>query len=194
MNFLAHIYLSQEPPELLVGNFIGDFVKGKAYQDYPATMQKGILLHREIDAFTDVNDWVKKSKSRLFPKYRHYSAVIVDMFYDHFLAANWNDYHSRALNEFAADAYKILNAHWEFLPKPAQYMLPYMMRNDWLTSYAHTTGLNKALSGLASRSRFISYMEEATADLLLSYEEYKTEFTHFFPMLISHANAWKQSH
>ncbi|MEQ8424061.1 MAG: DUF479 domain-containing protein, partial [Cyclobacteriaceae bacterium] len=91
MNFLAHIYLSGDNAQLMIGNFIGDFVKGKNLSArYNPDVVLGIELHRAIDEYTDSHDVVQKSKVRLRPKYRHYSGVIVDMFYDHFLAKNWN--------------------------------------------------------------------------------------------------------
>ena len=89
MNFLAHIYLSGDDPELKIGNFIADAVKGKKYTTYPQKIQEGIILHRKIDSFTDAHPIVKKSASRLFSKYGHYNSVIVDILYDHFLAKNW---------------------------------------------------------------------------------------------------------
>ena len=84
MNFLAHIYLSGEDTPLMIGNFIGDFVKGNEYKNFPADIQNGVLLHREIDSYTDSHEIVLESKKRLREKYRHYSGVITDIFYDHY--------------------------------------------------------------------------------------------------------------
>lgn len=192
MNFLAHLYLSQSPPELMVGNFIGDFVKGKAFENYPETIRQGIILHREIDTFTDDHVWVKKSKRRLVTKYRHYAAVIVDMFYDHFLASQWHNYHDQPLEQFAAGVYSTIQDFWELLPDKARYMLPYMIEQNWLLSYATTSGINRALSGLSRRSRFTSHMEKATEDLEADYEAYKEEFTAFFPVIIEYVEQWKK--
>ena len=102
MNFLAHLYLSGDNEQIIVGNFIGDFVKGRnALQTFDPTIALGIELHRAIDQFTDTHPVVRSSKDRLRPKYRHYAGVIVDIFYDHFLARKWNDYHKTPLPEFA---------------------------------------------------------------------------------------------
>ena len=105
MNFLAHLYLSGDNPKVKVGNFIGDFVKGKNLKDrFEADIARGIGLHREIDWFTDTHSIVKQSKDRLRPKYRHYSGVIVDIFYDHFLAKNWDRYSKQLLPDFAEES------------------------------------------------------------------------------------------
>ena len=92
MNFLAHLFLSGEPGELMVGNFIADSVKGNAMNDFSEGIQKGIILHRAIDTFTDSHNEMQKSKERLRPRYKKYAPVITDIFYDHFLAVNWQDY------------------------------------------------------------------------------------------------------
>src|SRR5690606_17104395 len=104
MNFLAHVYLSGDNPKIMVGNFIGDFVKGgRLSERFEKDIARGIELHRAIDDFTDSHAVVLKSKERLRPKYRHYSPVIVDMFYDHILARHWNDYHPQSLPAFAEE-------------------------------------------------------------------------------------------
>lgn len=192
MNFLAHLYLSHPDPLLTVGNFIGDFIKGTQFDEFPEGVQKGIILHREIDAFTDDNDWVRKSKFRLTPKYRHYSAVIVDMFYDHFLAALWENYHNDPLDTFSIKNYELLRSHWDLLPERAQYVLPHMERLNWLLSYATINGIGQALSGLSRRTRFVSHMQHATEDLKEHYSEFRNEFVNFFPLLIAHVEEWKK--
>src|SRR3954453_2663939 len=109
MNFLAHLYLSGNDPEIMVGNFLGDFVRGRnLLERYKKNIATGIELHRTIDEFTDTHPIVAQSKNRLREKYRHYAAVIVDIFYDHFLAKNWSEYSSELLPDFADRAYQIL--------------------------------------------------------------------------------------
>ena len=136
MNFLAHIYLSGTNPKTMVGNFIGDFVKGRNLLDqFEAEIALGIELHRSIDEFTDHHPVVLKSKVRLRPKYRHYAAVIVDVFYDHFLSKYWNNYHTEPLTDFSMGVYKTLRDHWSVLPESVKGMLPYMMKDNWLLNY-----------------------------------------------------------
>ncbi len=191
MNFLAHLYLSGDNPKILTGNFIGDFVKGKNLTErFENDIATGIALHREIDWFTDTHSIVKQSKDRLRPKYRHYSGVIVDVFYDHFLAKNWDNYSTQLLPDFAEECYAIIQQQESVLPEEANYMLPYMIKGNWLVNYSKTEGIHKALSGMARRTRFESKMEEATVDLENQYDSFKNEFELFFPELASHCKAW----
>jgi acyl carrier protein phosphodiesterase len=191
MNFLAHLYLSGDNPKIRVGNFIGDFVKGKNLADrFNSDIAKGISLHREIDWFTDTHLVVKQSKDRLRPKYRHYSGVIVDIFYDHFLAKNFNKYSTILLPDFAEMCYETIQQHDAILPEEVKHMLPYMVNGNWLVNYSKLEGIQKALSGMARRTRFESKMEESVTDLRQSYEDFKKEFEIFFPDLISNTEMW----
>ena len=187
MNFLAHLYLSGDNAHLMVGNFIGDFVKGRqALEKFEPAIVRGIELHRAIDTFTDTHPVVTESKNRLRPKYRHYSGVIVDVFYDHFLATNWRLYHSDLLPDFAARAYRTIESFDPILPDDVKYMLPYMMKGNWLVNYATLEGIHQALSGMARRTSFKSKMEEAKGDLVNHYAVFKSEFDVFFPELRSY--------
>lgn len=187
MNFLAHIYLSGSDPGIIIGNFIGDFVKGRAWENFPEPIQNGILLHRSIDEFTDSHEIVELTKKRLRPKYHHYAPVISDVFYDHFLASLWSDYHPQPLIDFTADFYQLTNRYENFLPERATYMLSYMRRDNWLYGYQYLEGINRALTGMSRRTTFTSGMEKASKDLEMDYDLYKLEFQQFFPLLIHHA-------
>jgi acyl carrier protein phosphodiesterase len=190
MNFLAHLYLSGDNPKLMVGNFIGDFVKGKsALAKFEPEIIRGIELHRSIDAFTDKHLIVSTSKDRLREKYRHYSGVIVDVFYDHFLAKNWRDYHSQPLLEFSLASYKTIERFGDVLPDGVRNMLPYMKRGNWLLNYSLVEGIHRALSGMASRTTFVSKMEEASSELVTHYDAFEKEFQEFFPQLNAHCIA-----
>ncbi|HEU5291016.1 MAG TPA: ACP phosphodiesterase [Cyclobacteriaceae bacterium] len=187
MNFLAHLYLSGDDPKIMVGNFIGDFVKGRnAMEQFEPSIIRGIELHRAIDEFTDSHPVVSESKNRLRPKYRHYSGVIVDVFYDHFLARNWDQYHTDLLPDFADMAYDTIQSYDSILPKDVRYMMPYMIKGNWLVNYSKTEGIHRALSGMARRTPYESKMEEATVDLVNAYELFKAEFDNFFPQLNSY--------
>ncbi len=195
MNFLAHLYLSGNRTKIMVGNFIGDFVKGRNLNGrYEPEIVAGIEMHRAIDHFTDHHPMVAQSKDRLRPKYRHYSGVIVDVFYDHFLARNWNQYHDQILPDFARGTYAIIQQHNAILPNEVRQMLPYMIQGNWLVNYARVEGINRALSGMASRTPYKSMMEEATVELEASYEEFKKEFDAFFPILRQWADQWLMEH
>jgi acyl carrier protein phosphodiesterase len=188
MNFLAHLYLSADDPEIQLGNFIGDFVRGRDLSSrFSPGIVKGISLHREIDEFTDRHPIVKLSKDRLRPKYRHYAPVIIDMFYDHLLAVNWNAHHHQPLPDFAAACYGYLTKSEAILPEQVKWMLPHMMRGNWLVNYGKLEGIQQALSGMTRRSKFDSKMNEATEELQQFYKEFDQEFQLFFPLLKEHA-------
>ena len=97
MNFLGHIYLSGQDTELAIGNLVADQIKGNRISELPDKIKNGIVLHRLIDEFTDNHISYKKCVRKLFPKYRHYSRIIIDMYFDHFLAANWDNFHKTPL-------------------------------------------------------------------------------------------------
>ena len=192
MNYLAHLLLSGDDPEIQLGNFIGDFVRGRNPENiFPPKVAVGIHLHRMIDGFTDSHPVVRESKIRLRPTYRHYSAVIVDVFYDHYLAKNWEQYHAMPLNDFANGFYQLAKSEEAWLPEKARYILPYMSRHDWLTNYSKIEGINRVLTGMAKRTPFASGMENATDDLIRHYEAFESEFLMFMPELL---NASRESH
>lgn len=191
MNFLAHLFLSGENVEIKVGNFIGDFVKGRNLDErFGKEITRGISLHREIDWFTDRHPIVKLSKDRLRSKYRHYSGVIVDVFYDHFLAKNFNQYSKIVLPDFADECYGIIQNHDAILPEEVKYMMPYMINGNWLANYAKIEGIHRALSGMSRRTKFESRMDEASQDLKNSYPDFEAEFFSFFPELKQFADEW----
>lgn len=191
MNFLAHISLSGDNPKIMVGNFIGDFVKGRnLLEQFEPEIAHGIALHRAIDEFTDSHPIVTISKNRLRPTYRHYSAVIVDMFYDHLLAKNWEQYYKEFLPDFAERSYRILEGFHPILPEGVKYMLPYMTKGNWLVNYARFEGIDRALSGMARRSKYESKMELAVDDLKKNYEDFTQEFSIFYPQLQAFSKNW----
>lgn len=184
MNYLAHIYLSGENELVTIGNFIADGIKGKAYKDYDTDIQVGILLHRNIDTFTDAHPVVRQSTKRLHKKYGHYSGIIVDILYDHFLAKNWHLYHESPLDVYANDFYDTLENHHELLPLRIQNMMPYMMTDNWLLSYASIDGIAKVLEGMNRRTKHRSSMNEAVIELETFYNEFESEFSEFFEELM----------
>ncbi len=184
MNYLAHIYLSGENNLVTIGNFIADGIKGKDYEYYPKDIQIGVLLHRNIDTFTDAHKTVRKSTKRLHKKYSHYSGIIVDMLYDHFLAKNWKKYCDIPLKEYAESFYDSLETHYEVLPIRIQKMMPYMLTDNWLVSYASIDGITRALEGMNRRTKNKSGMNEAVNELEEFYEAFENEFTIFFDELM----------
>jgi len=194
MNFLAHLYLSGNKDHLIIGNFIADMVKGSQINGYSPTVKEGILLHRQIDTFTDAHVVVNRSKDRLRERYRLYAGVVVDMYYDHFLARYWDEFSVHALNDYVARAYRILNGVIKSLPPRAQYILPYMVDNNWLVNYADPESLRINFAGMARRTPFDSGMETAVDDLLQHYEDFEEEFRMFFPDIVSFVEELGVSH
>lgn len=190
MNYLAHLYLSNNRDKVIIGNFIGDFVKGKKFELFEDDIKKGILLHREIDRFTDSNEIVKRSKKRLQPIYRHYSPVITDVFYDHYLSSNWGDYSDVDLKDYTESFYKLAEQYSTIIPEQAQNMLKYMKAGNWLFHYQYIDGIHQALSGMSKRTKFESKMELASKDLEKYYDDFKSEFVEFFPLLIAHSKGF----
>lgn len=190
MNYLAHLFLSGNDPEIMTGNFIGDHVKGKNYPGFSAGMIKGIELHRAIDHFTDTHPVVLTSKERLRPVFHKYAPVITDIFYDHFLAANFYQYAQTELPLYTRFAYGVMEERAYLLPEKAKRMLSYMIPQNWLLHYASIEGIHKALSGMARRATFESGMEKAAEYLAQDYSDYEKEFALFFPELMVFCKAF----
>lgn len=186
MNFLAHLHLSESNEEIMIGNFIADFVKGKNYEHYPPAIKQGIIIHRHIDYFTDTHPVVLESKQRLYSKYHKYSAVIMDVFYDHFLAIRWEDYSEVPLMDFANNFYFIVKNYIEYLPDKVKEFLPSMIKNDWLVNYRNFEGIEHALEGMARRATFESGMQNALIELRQNYNQFKSEFQLYYPELINY--------
>lgn len=184
MNFLAHIYLSGPDREVQLGNFIGDFVKGNQVARFPTPLQIGIMLHRFIDSYTDSHEVVRESKLRLRSSFRHYSPVIVDVFYDHFLARDWERHHPVELKDFTERFYQAAKQASELLPTRAVNMLHYMSADNWLYHYQFKEGIRSALTGMSRRTPYNSGMERAHLHLEKYYEAFASEFDVFFPQLV----------
>jgi acyl carrier protein phosphodiesterase len=195
MNFLAHIYLSGEDDFVKIGNFMADSIRGSHYLDYPNAIQKGILLHRHIDSFTDAHPIYRKSKHRLHKKYGHYSGVIMDIAYDHFLAKNWSKYSIEKLEDYVADFYKLMQDNYEILTERVKGILPYMIERNWLVSYATISGLEIILYQMDYRTKHRAQMQEAIVEIQDFYAEFESEFFQFFQeLLISCQQKLKELH
>ena len=183
MNFLAHLYLSGSNDQVRVGNFSGDSYRRSQLADLAPDMRKGVELHWFIDQFTDTHEIVEESKALIRPVYRKYAPVLVDIFYDHFLAFHWKNYSELPLADYAQEQYAVLYAHWDILPTRVRHLLPYMKRYDWLTNYAHFEGIDRVLKGMGRRAKFESRMEEGVRELKQFHSELESHFFAFFPLL-----------
>ncbi|AWK06697.1 DUF479 domain-containing protein [Flavobacterium crocinum] len=180
MNFLAHIYLSGENDLIKIGNFMADGIRGKQFEHFPEDVQKGILLHRFIDTYTDSHDVFRKSTKRLHDRYHHYAGVIVDIVYDHFLAKNWTNYSDEKLESFINRFYNSLHDNYDILTEKTQGLMPYMIERNWLLSYRTTEGIHQILTQMDRRSKNISKMQYAVEELNEFYDDFEEEFTLFF--------------
>ncbi|MBN3583330.1 DUF479 domain-containing protein [Algoriphagus aestuarii] len=180
MNYLAHAYLSFHQEEILVGNFIGDFVKGKMMVRFPKGIQQGILLHREIDRFTDSHPLVRAGQTYLRPIFGHYSTVITDIFFDYFLGKNWNRYSDQSLEDFTLSVYQQVTKYEPYFPDRFGNLFYWMKKDNWLLRYAEIEGIQSSLTGLSKRTRFDSKMEQAHLSLLEREDEFEVIFFAFF--------------
>ena len=197
MNYLAHIYLAGEQPDAIVGNLMGDFVKGRltATTLAPALLS-GINLHRKIDTYTDTHPLFRQSKQRLRPELRRYSGILVDIFYDHFLVQHWSCYSAQPLREFIDEVYALLRQRYALLPERMQRSIHHMLANDLLMSYRELAGIERALQGLERRLKRPSQLAAGVLDLQACYAELESDFSLFFPQLIAfveHYNASMES-
>ena len=188
MNFLAHLYLSQNNTNIMIGNFIADHIRGNNYLSFSKEIQQGIFLHREIDTFTDAHEVVRKSKRRLHERYRHYDGVIIDIFYDYFLAKNWADYSDVPLETYTKDVYDLFSSISDDLPLKSQNFIKYMIEYNILFNYQYKDGIAKVLNGMNTRTKGKSQMNLAIEDLRLLEDELQEDFTLFFKDLIAHTN------
>lgn len=183
MNFLAHIYLSGDNELLKIGNFMGDGVRGNDYLDYPEEIQKGIVLHRAIDTFTDAHETFRISKHRLHERYGHYSGVIVDILYDHFLAKNWHLFSNVPLSTYTETFYESLETNYNILSERTKKIMPTMIKQNWILNYATFEGIGTILYQMDYRTKFKSKMQFATEELVQYESDFEQEFFSFFKEL-----------
>lgn len=183
MNFLAHIYLSGSNDLIKIGNFMADGVRGKQYLAFDSEIQKGIVLHRAIDSFTDSHPQFRKCTKRLHSQYHHYSGVIVDVFFDHFLAKKWGDYSEETLEDFVNNFYTSLTIYEAHLTEKAKMMKPYMIQQNWLLSYQSIDGIEKILTQMDRRTKNRSMMRNSVTELKQYYTEFEDDFKDFFEEL-----------
>lgn len=169
MNYLAHAYLSFRHPQVLVGNMISDFIKGKKKYEFEKDIQVGIQLHRDIDTYTDNHIATAKAKEIFRPHYRLYSGAFIDVIYDHFLAKDHERFTSESLNTFSQDVYSTLESYSPVLPQQFLNLLPYMKTQNWLYHYKDKEGIAKSMQGLVRRAAYIS---DADTAFLLFNENY----------------------
>lgn len=187
MNHLAHCFLSFGDKDLLLGNFIGDFVKGHDWEHYPKPVQRGILLHRAIDSYTDNHPLADRSVARIRPYAGRYSRPFVDILYDHLLAIHWEKYTVESFQSFAVKTYAQLENRAAEMPLILQERLPKMIAGQFLHGYTQREGLEWVLHRFNQRIKG-SLDAQAIADAFFqAIEGFSEDFNGFFPDLVSHA-------
>ncbi|MDX1940709.1 MAG: ACP phosphodiesterase [Saprospiraceae bacterium] len=186
MNFLAHLFLSCEDEELLIGNFIGDFVRSRDDAQYSAGIQRGLKLHRKIDSFTDTHPAVLESVRLLRPYHRKYAPVVLDVFYDFLLAKNWTQFSVQSLKKYTQNIYKILESNIHLMPPVLQHRLPLMIADDWLVRYGEWDGLAFTFSRMKLRASKPGHFDNVIEHLQAHLEPLDKGFQRFFPEAIQY--------
>jgi acyl carrier protein phosphodiesterase len=186
LNYLAHAYLSFGSADVLVGNMISDFVKGKAWEAYSPGIQKGIKLHRKIDDFTDTHPVFKAARQYLAPAVGRYSGAFLDITYDHFLSTDPERFTPTSLEAFSQDVYRTVRKEKAALPPAFLKTFRYMAEYDWLTNYSRREGLSRSLEGMVRRAKYLP--DEAPVYTLVErhYDALEESYHAFFPELESY--------
>lgn len=186
MNYLAHLFLSGTDEQKMVGNFIGDYVKGNSWNKYPENIKNGILLHRRIDSFTDAHPKFREAKSLFRSEFGLYSGIVVDLLYDHYLAKNWHEYSDLTLRTFAKRSHAVLLKNFLHLPLKVQRFLPFLIQHKRLESYASVNGIVQTLkimsnySTLPAKSDFVSQVIQTNNDFFeVNFREFIAELVEF---------------
>lgn len=183
MNYLAHLYFSAPTPLAWSGSLMGDFVKGPISTELPEELSTHLQLHRRIDTFTTQSHSFQRSRRRLDPRFRYARAILVDVFYDHFLASDWADYSSTPLEEFSQNVYRGLRECYDHLPPALQAQLPRMTEYDWLTSYREPAVVLRVLQRLEVRLNHRFPLSEGFSELNLHRVDLKDDFGQFMQEL-----------
>lgn len=183
MNFLAHAHLSGNNDQLLIGNFIGDSVKGRDFNHFPETIRQGIVLHRKIDSFTDSHPVFKNSLEIVRPAHGRYSGIVIDIFYDHFLAHHWSHFEDISLDDYANYVLRLLSECIDILPERTKRLLPFMVAQNWLLGYANFERLEQVFYGMDRRTQLASGMRHSVSTLKENYSRLEKDFFLFYPEL-----------
>lgn len=186
MNYLAHLHLGGAQPAELLGSLYGDFVKGPLQGRWPAQIEAGIRLHRQIDAFTDSHPLVLQAKARFPAERRRYAGILLDLFFDHCLAANWPDYSSEPLEQFTLRVYRVLQNEPQ-LPGKLALIAPRMAAQDWLGSYREFAVLEQVLAGMSRRLTRPEGLAGGLEELQQLYAPLQDDFRAFYPQLCTFA-------
>lgn len=180
MNYLAHSYLSNNKPHLLIGNFIADHIRGNEFDEYSTEIQEGIKLHRNIDVFTDTHEHFKLSKRLFYDGFEKYSGILIDIYYDYFLAKNFETITQQNLFVYSQNVYSTYDSYKEVLPKSSVNFLHYVLENDIYCAYADINGIEKVLYHLSHRIKHGVMLNKSVSLFSKHEKELKQHFDIFF--------------
>lgn len=188
MNFLAHSFLSCSDADIRLGNIIADMIKNKEVEGLDKGIIHGIELHRKIDSFTDGHPAIKRCTKLLHERQGKYATVIVDIFFDHILFLNWDQYSATSFPDFKKLVYKDIDANTKPLPTYAADRLQRMLSGDWLEGYTTSKGMNYVFGRVAERAKFENNLADAMTDFYDHQDALQRDFDLFFPEIIEMVN------
>jgi len=184
MNYLAHSFLSGANDNIKIGNFLGDWVKGSDYMKYPEDIRTGIMLHRNIDAFTDRHQIVRMGAARFQPRYARYSSVIIDIVYDHVLASNWKVFSDLSLRDYLNRLHNLMLNNIEMMPERLKNYLPEFMNERWIERYETIQGIREVFDAMSKRTSLPKETEFAISIMEMYKDDFQHEFFDFFGQII----------
>jgi acyl carrier protein phosphodiesterase len=190
MNWLAHLYLAEDTPHAWIGNLVGDFARGLDPTSLHPLVRAGLEHHRDIDRFTDAHPLHRASRARFAERFRHFSGVLVDLYYDHFLALAWERWSTEPLPDFASRVHRVLAEHESLLSPELSAAAPRLERAQWLLSYRDDAGLTRVLHGIESRTRHRTSLVPSLEILNTERAALQAEFDAFFPELVAAQRRW----
>jgi acyl carrier protein phosphodiesterase len=192
MNFLIHLYLSGSDSGLLTGNILGDFVKGRLSGQFPRAVERGIEFHRRIDSFSAVNSHYSTSRRRISSSFGHYRGIMVDLFYDHFMAKDWSGHSSIELAPYLEKTRTAVEQYRSILPERLRVSIPYIF-TELIPSYLDQRGIDRALGRISSRLKRENPLGEGGTELQMNYDGLRSDFWLFLPELKEFADGWKEN-
>jgi acyl carrier protein phosphodiesterase len=197
MNWLAHLHLSEPTVEFRLGNVIADFVKGEARQQLPPQVKRGTDCHLFIDAFTDAHPIFLRSRARISPKNRRFGSILIDIFYDHFLSAQWCNYSSVPLDGFVTEVYASFLGYTQHkhsdVPQ-ARDFVQHMVAGDWLREYVTVDGVARTLARVSRRLSRPNLLVPMLDELKANYDDLRDDFAAFYPTLQGATLQWQMEH
>jgi acyl carrier protein phosphodiesterase len=191
MNYLAHLFLADDSDEFLIGSFLGDFVKGAVDDRYSEEITRGIIFHRKIDTYADAHERTVASRNLFKPERRRFAGIIVDICYDHFLAKHWPNYSDIKLSAFISYVYETLQTYYEILPERLKYILPRMIKQNWLESYQTIDGVEITLNRISKRITKENSLKGSIEEIRLNYNALEKNFLDFLPDLVVYAKSYR---